>query len=174
MSRWPKPQGEHDERCLSDIREHGWHVAKVPAVGDTPAWCFTIGLHRNYGHPEVITFGLPLNTGHAVLNIAGRGAKAGSRFNCDAPYDDFLDGYDCMFRSVEAKWHRWFAGYAMWFYGGSDFPLLQLFWPDREHTFPWDPSAENWLQSSQPLLYETDATRAHAAALLALMRETNG
>jgi hypothetical protein len=30
-------------------------------------------------------------------------------------------------------------GYALWFYCGMGFPVLQVVWPDRSGHFPWDP-----------------------------------
>jgi hypothetical protein len=170
MTTWPTATSPSDEKCLADVRQYGWHVVKILETGDTPPWCFTVGLHRSFGHPEIITFGLPLDTGHAVLNIAGQAAKTGRRFTTGTPYDDFLDGYPCELRTVDPVWYRWFVGYAMWFYGGEPFPLLQLFWPDRHGTFPWAAAPDHWLRSQQPLLYEADEVAAGAGPVLDTLR----
>lgn len=71
----PEPADDGDRKLLSDIHEFGWHVVNVPGDERAPAWCFTVGLQHSYGHPELVIVGLPLDTGHAVLNIAGETIK---------------------------------------------------------------------------------------------------
>ncbi len=173
MSDWPKATSPMHEKCIANVREHGWHVVKVPEKGDTPSWCFTIGLHHTFGHPEIITFGLPLDTGHQLLNIGGDAIKTGRRFAAGTPYDDFLNGYLCEFRCVHPMWYRWFVGYAMWFYKRERFPIVQLFWPDRDGVFPWAAAPGAWIRGAQPLLYETEEVAAGTTALLASMGKAN-
>lgn len=53
--QWPKPEQEADEKLISNVREHGCHILNVYAQ---PPFSFSIGLALNYGHPEIVIFGL--------------------------------------------------------------------------------------------------------------------
>ena len=41
---------------------------------------------------------------------------------------------------VAKKHYRDLLGWSRWFYGGDDFPCLQIVWPDRAGRFPWEPT----------------------------------
>jgi hypothetical protein len=95
-----------DTKVLADIQTHGWHVTGVFARKDEkgPEWAFSIGLFHSFCHPEVIVFGLKLDTCICVINEIGRQVKAGKRYQAGPEYEDILeDPYKCAFRSVE----RW-------------------------------------------------------------------
>lgn len=42
----------------------------------------------------------------------------------------------------------------IWFHRRADFPMSQLFWPDRHGAMPWEARASDWQRDQQPLLYE--------------------
>lgn len=68
---------KHPHNCLdetkfsADIEKFGWTVLLVEATGYLPAFAYTVGLWKNYNHPEIISFGLNINTLHLILNDAG-------------------------------------------------------------------------------------------------------
>ncbi len=111
-------------------------------------------------------FGLPHDTAHALLNIAGAAIKSGRTFDAELAYDDFLEGYDCVLKHADARWHDAFVRYGIWFYKRHDFPLMQLFWPDREGVLPWKSSASDWQRANQPLLNESGIDDARRQTLL--------
>lgn len=43
-----------------------------------------------------------------------------------------------------------FLGWSRWFYGGDEFPCLQLVWPDRSGLFPWEPDFDPEFGGDQP------------------------
>lgn len=157
-----------DRKIIRDINTHGWHVMKVMPGRDEagPGWAFSIGLFRSFGHSEVVLFGLGADAMHAIINIASAKVKEGSVFSDGAESGELLEGYRCAFRTVNKSWYRDVLGYAIWFHGGSEFPALQIFWPDKRHRFPWDPAFEPNLMDSQPLLFHRDADQARARFLL--------
>jgi hypothetical protein len=64
-----------------------------------------------------------------------------------------VEGYSVRLRKVQAlKSYREHVGYSMWFYGGPEFPLLQVVWPDKHGRFPGDPGALAAIATQQPLL----------------------
>jgi hypothetical protein len=57
---------EHDEQTEEEIRrivkEYSWYVALFEANTATPAFAYTIGLWKTFGHPQIISFGLSIHT----------------------------------------------------------------------------------------------------------------
>lgn len=135
------------------VAEHGWWVGLIDAEGEQPALAYTIGLHETFKHPEIIVFGLPLPTMHALLNECGALIRDGARFSDGASSADVLEGYDVRFRTVGAREsHQTFLGYGLRFYGKRRFEVLQCVWPDKAHKFPGEDGAEAFLLAAQPML----------------------
>ena len=153
-------------KVIHDVNTHGWHVMKVLGTSENPAWAFSIGLFHSFKHPEILMFGLPLDTMHQVINAVGLQARAGRRIEAGTEVDDLLEGFRCAFKAVEPVWYEPVLGYATWYYKGRAFPTLQCFWPDREHRFPWDPRFDASLISRQPLVFHRDAENARAQNLV--------
>ncbi|HEY6221000.1 MAG TPA: DUF4262 domain-containing protein, partial [Candidatus Eisenbacteria bacterium] len=52
---------DHHEDFINEaVAKYGWAVQMIPGDGDDPAFAYTVGLFKSYGHPEIITFGLRL------------------------------------------------------------------------------------------------------------------
>jgi Domain of unknown function (DUF4262) len=155
-----------ERQVYEDIESHGWHVVKVNEGDETAGWAFSIGLHVTLRHPEVVLFGLPGDVMHAVINSIGENVRSGSCYENGQFYGDLLEGYQCRFQRVSRKWYRPFLGYATWYYGGAQFPVLQCVWPDKDGRWPGDPASEVDWSRLQPLLSRADAQMAGAAAWL--------
>jgi hypothetical protein len=141
-----------DAQMRADIATHGWHVIKVFEDAEGPGFAFTIGLYKRFAHPELVVFGLPLETMHLMLNAAGEAIRAGQTFGVGQKSDDILQGYSCTFRPFPREHYEAYLGSGRWFYDGDDFPALQLIWPDREHRFPWAAPVDGWIRQAQPVL----------------------
>jgi hypothetical protein len=140
-----------DIRCVID--EHGWWVGLVHSEGEAPAFAYTIGLYEKFGHPEIIVFGLVPKSMHRILNHCGGMVRDGKRFEVGTSVSDVLDSYDVRFQLVTAKEsYMRYLGYGCRHYGDRMFPVLQLLWPDKQHKFPGDAGAAEFLGSLQPLL----------------------
>lgn len=167
---------EHDPRCaggegsdqkvIDDVAEYGWHVMKVLDRPDTPEWAYSIGLHRNFTHPEILVFGLDVDLMHSMINSIGEDVRSGKGFEIDRSYPDLIEAYSCTFKNVDPMWYESFLGFATWFYDGTDFPVLQCFWPNFEANFPWEPGFNRELSWAQPLLFHAKANEAQATELL--------
>ena len=144
-----------DAQVHADIARYGWHVVQVPEDSEGPGFAFTIGLYTRFAHPELLIFGLPLDTMLRLLNVAGEAVRAGRVYVAGQDYDDLLEGYSCTFRPVPVKQYDDYLGYALWYYRGDDFPTLQLVWPDREHRYPWAAPADAWIRDAQPVLADS-------------------
>jgi hypothetical protein len=118
-----------DKQLLADVRGVGFHVLKVPADDEGPAFAFTVGLHHRFGHPEVVVVGLDLDTAHSVLNRLGGAISDGNHPDLDR----LLEATTCtLVDPAGADVREQFLGYARWFYRSDDFPVRQLVWPGCE------------------------------------------
>jgi hypothetical protein len=181
VRRHPFAMAEHDPRCdvseesdqqvLDDVAKLGWHVMNVLNLPDSPGWAFSIGLYKTFKHPEVVVFGLNPDLMHSIINSVGEAIRSGKQFKDGEQYPDLIEAYSCMFKTVNAAWYQPFLGYANWFYGGTDYPVLQCIWPDKESLYPWDDDFNpNWLYA-QPLFFHAEPTCALATDFL---RTING
>jgi hypothetical protein len=141
---------EFVRRCVAD---YGWAVQVIPEDAEGPGFAYTVGLHASYGHPELIVFGLPNDVMQSLLNTCGDRVKGGERLTIDARVPDVLDAHDVRFREVrDPESFREHVGYALWYYQGQPFRVLQMLWPDKQNRFPGDAGTEEWLAAAQPQL----------------------
>ena len=166
LPEMPTPETEVDRRLLDDVEAQGWHVMRVPPRGNTPGWAFSVGLHHRFDHPEIIVFGLPPE---ALFNLVDRIASRVASGDCFSPgstSDRILEGYTCGIQPVMRRWYQAFLGYAIWFYGDEEFPVVQFRWPDRGNRRPEHPDFDGELASLQPFLEYERAEEAGVEALL--------
>ena len=74
-------EADRDRKLASDVEEFGWHVALIPEDEEGPAFAFSIGLFRKFGHPEVVVFGLGIEAMHEIVNLIGEEVRRGRRFS---------------------------------------------------------------------------------------------
>jgi len=149
-----------ESKVVADVERVGWSLMLIreEARQQKPGWAFTIGLFETYRHPEVVMFGLKEESRSSILNWIGRCVKGGKHFTAGAEHDWVLDGYPCWSRGVSKRWYRDLLGWAIWFYGGCDFPAVQCIWPDKQGVYPWQEQPP--YPNPRPLLYEETATSA--------------
>jgi hypothetical protein len=73
----PRCDGGDDEKVFTDVADYGWHVVRVLEKSETPGWAFSIGMYRNFNHPEIVVFGLDGDLLHSVINSIGEGVRTG-------------------------------------------------------------------------------------------------
>ena len=61
-----------ERKVIDQIELHGWNVTNIREQDGVPGWAFTIGLFENYGHPEVLIFGMAADNRHSILNWIGK------------------------------------------------------------------------------------------------------
>lgn len=147
-----EPSDSGDQKLLDNIAKYGWHCVHVMAEGDLPPFSYTVGLFHTLKHPELIIFGVPSESAHAILNIAVSAAQAGKALDFNKPTEDLLEGYPCVFVEVSRSQYREHFGYAIWYYEGEDFPAQQIVWPSRNGLFPWHSEASESFRARQPVL----------------------
>jgi hypothetical protein len=138
-----------DERTISHIEEFGCSVVSVARTAHGLGWSYTIGVFDTSGKPEIISVGLPPETAHSALNKAAKLLRSGVDLT-QGRHRDLIGQVDCEFRSLDRKWVAHLMGWAVWYYDGSDFPVLQAVYPDLANRFPEDVGFDKAFE--QPLM----------------------
>ena len=129
----------------------------ISVVGETNSFSYTVGLHKSYGHPEMIVFGLPPNTAHGVLSDIALKAKQGAPFDLSKPADKLLEDCNVFFVEVPKDAFAEYVLSAIRFNGAEDFSVFQVVWPSaRDGLYPWDAEADPEFVASQPVLGHAD------------------
>lgn len=138
-----------DERTIGHIEVYGCSVVEVARTEYGLGWTYTVGVFDTAGKPEIITVGLQPKTAHCALNEAARLLRAGVDLT-RGRHRDVVGEVECEFRPVDRKWVEQLMGWALWYYDGGDFPVLQAVYPDLENRFPGDEGFNDRFQ--QPLM----------------------
>jgi hypothetical protein len=147
-----------EAELAAKVEQYGWYVMLVPKDDEGPGFAYSIGLHKNFDHPEIIIFGLDLKVMWAMINEIGAQVKTGKHYETEKIYFGLIEKYGCVFEPVAERYYAEYFGYANWFYKGTDFPALQCVWPDKAGLYPWHEDFNpEWL-AAQPLLGTGDET----------------
>lgn len=125
---------------------------------------YTVGLQKTWHHPELIVFGLAVESGYEGINAVvadirndtpppvGRRSSfdVGGVRACLIPVLDEYWRYPCDYLLGASHYYR---------ATGSTHELraLQLVWSDTHHRLPWDSGFDPTLAGRQPLLDEPGA-----------------
>jgi hypothetical protein len=126
---------EADERTITHVEEFGCSVVNVARTDHGLGWSYTIGVFDTCGQPDLITVGLPPETAHFALNKAAGLLREGVDL-AKGRHHDLVGNVDCEFRRVDPKWIAHLMNWAVWYYDGTGFPVLQAVYPDLENRFP--------------------------------------
>jgi hypothetical protein len=140
---------ERDLRIVTNIETFGCEVIQVKSSATSPTWSYTVGVYDTCGKPEVIGVGLKERTALFLLNEAARRLREGADLALGR-HRDLIAGVECEFRPVDQKWVKHLMGWATWYNGDADFPVLQAVYPDRDNRFPEDAGFDEYFK--QPLL----------------------
>ena len=149
------PINDYERAVLRNVANFGWHCTSVyPRQGAdaTPTFSYSTGLYQTFGVSELILFGLPGRTAHALFGILVERLREGRPIALDQPCDDLIDGYPCAFVPVPRDRYDDYVYSALWFYAEVQFPLHQVVWPDSQGRFPWHERADRSFQEMQPVL----------------------
>ena len=138
---------ELDARIRRVVDAGGWLVQSVEAGPGTPAMSYTVGL-TEFGHPELVVFGLGPRGSAALLHPLGDAVRSGvdlrsARISLsDAP----LRVFDVPNSADLLLVANGYYGRPPW----DPVPALQVVYPDRYGTWPWEPGCQ-LAPGSQPM-----------------------
>jgi len=150
------PEGlDPDEQTfVAQIRQYGWFRTNVLEEEAAPGFSYTTGFWINARQPELITFGMKGEIAHDVFWDLFRDAKAGQSLPVGSRTNDVFANIPAYVFPVAKRHYHEHLGWSRWFYGGDDFPCLQIIWSDRDGLFPWQQGFDPAFVGLQPDLTE--------------------
>ncbi len=139
---------------VGNVREHGWVTTGVAADDEGPGFSYTTGFWVSAGQPEMIIFSLRDDIAHDVFWSLFRDAKSGAELPVGRRLEEVFGNAPAYVFRVAKKHYANLLGWSRWFYGGDDFPCLQVVWPDPGGRFPWDSGFDATFKADQPDLTE--------------------
>jgi hypothetical protein len=138
-----------DERTISHIEEFGCSIVNVKRTNHGLGWSYTLGVFDTCGQPEIITIGLLPDTAQFALNETARLLRTGADLT-KGRHTGLVGEVDCELRPVDQKWVEHLMGWALWYYDGDEFPVVQIVYPDLQNRFPEDEGFDRSFE--QPLM----------------------
>ena len=83
-------------------------------------------------------FSLQGEIAHDVFWDMFRLAKGNTPLSLGKPTNQVFANRTAYVFPIAKRFYPDYLGWSRWFYGGDDFPCLQIVWPDREGVFPWE------------------------------------
>jgi hypothetical protein len=140
---------ETDERTIAHVETFGCEVVQIKRSNAGPGWSYTLGVYDTCSKPELITVGLRESTAHFLLNESVKRLRNGINL-AEGRHRELVGEVECEFRPVDPKWVRHLMDWAIWYYDGAEFPVLQAVYPDLENRFPEETGFDEAFR--QPLL----------------------
>ena len=141
-----------DELIAQDVERLGWSCLTIHDID--PPFAYTVGLMHSFGHPELILFGRPEDDG-AILADLVAAIRAGSRIDEPKEYN-LLEGFPVATRRVHETQHEQHLGFAMGFLRNmrriGELEAVQVFVPDVDGRYPFQPNCAQPVYESQPRL----------------------
>jgi len=76
---------EHKISVLQRRERHGWFVNRIAGDASGPGCAYSFGLYKEFGHPEIIIFGLAEQTMHRLINDVGKLVRGGAKYSAGDP-----------------------------------------------------------------------------------------
>jgi hypothetical protein len=128
---------QYHDKVDENIRRHGYHSTFVFA-SKRPSFCYSTGIYKNFGIPEIFISSLPQNLSHGLIENYVNKFKQSESIPMDRRIDDLTDRFPVYLIDVSTdKLADWILS-SIRFYKNQDYRYLQLIYPDTEGRFPND------------------------------------
>lgn len=132
------------------IRQSGWIATHVQAGAASPSFTYTTGLWATRGLPEMIVFGLDMESAHRAFTTVLEKEQRGDRAAPARPVDELVDGRRAVLLGTDRCKHAEFMPLTGWFYDHPGFPCEQLVLADAKGVLPWEEGCDPDFRASQP------------------------
>lgn len=128
-------KNQYHKSVEENIRKHGYHSTFV-AAQETPSFCYTTGLHKNYHIPELFISSLPPNLSFGIIHNYLEKFKETESIPLNKKLDDLIDRFQVYLIEVTIEKLSEYALSSIKYYNGHEFQSLQLIYPDTKGLFP--------------------------------------
>ena len=128
---------KYHDKVDDNIRKHGYHVTFVFA-DKTPSFCYSTGIYKTFGIPEIFISSLPQNLSHGLIENYVNKFKDTNQIPVDKRIDDLTDRFPVYLIEIATDKLADYALSSIRFYKDNDYRYLQLIYPDTKGLFPDD------------------------------------
>jgi hypothetical protein len=128
---------KYHDKVDDNIRKHGYHSTFVFA-DKTPSFCYSTGIYKSFGIPEIFISSLPQNLSHGLIENYVNKFKGSSSIPVDKKIDDLTDRFPVYLIDVPTDKLADYVLSTIRFYNKLDYKYLQLIYPDTAGRFPKD------------------------------------
>jgi hypothetical protein len=128
---------ECHEKVEAAMKEYGYHSTFV--FGDsTPSFCYSTGVYKSFGIPEIFISALPQNLSHELIANYVSKFKDNGSIPLDEKLDDLTDRFPVYLIEASKDMLKDYVLSSLRFYGDEEFEYVQLVYPDTRGHFPND------------------------------------
>lgn len=131
----------YHDKVDDNIKKYGYHVTFVFA-DSTPSFCYSTGIYKTFGIPEIFISSLPQNLSHGLVESYVNKFKNTDSIPVDKRIDDLTDRFPIYLIDVSTDKLTGYVLSSFRFYKNEDFKYVQLVYPDTEGHFPNDEGYE--------------------------------
>ena len=149
----------HAEKIEWMIETNGWALEPVSPRPDTdpptPAYAYTIGVPALVGFPDIAVFGLQPSAANGLIGLVVDALRGGTEIPLGVELVGLLDNeLRCMFAPIDTLEFGPFFGTASAWYRGTEYSMVQMYYPDRNGFMPYETGFEQRLRLAQPVIGE--------------------
>ncbi|WP_327210464.1 DUF4262 domain-containing protein [Rhizobium leguminosarum] len=155
------------DEARAKLDKMDWLVQAVGGGLGDPPFTYSVGLSK-YGHPEIAIVGFDPETCRQIINEAAYLVRDGADFRTPVLAANVIRNFDVAFRPVDAASSRSRCGAGKAILGVSEYPLVQLFFPDPSGAFPWQKKCDPLYARLQTGFFEVEGPLPNRAGLKAV------
>jgi hypothetical protein len=129
---------QYHDKVDDNIKKYGYHATFVFA-GLNPSFCYSTGIYKSFGMPEVFISSLPQNLSHELIEKYIRKFKGMNEIPLNQKIDGLTDRFPVYLINVPQDNLKDHILSSIRVYGASDYQYVQLIYPDPRGYFPNDP-----------------------------------
>ena len=128
---------EYHEKVEAVMKKYGYHSTFV--FGDsTPSFCYSTGVYKTFGMPEIFISALPQNLSHELIANYVSKFKDNGSIPLNEKLEDLTDRFPVYLIEASKDMLTDYVLSSLRFYGDEDFEYVQLVYPDTKGYFPND------------------------------------
>lgn len=138
---------------MSKIFKYGLCILHIFGDIEQGVYTYSIAIEGITDSPDIVLSGVDASSGKIIINSYFARLKKGETFECDKRYDDFVFGYDIIFKPVLKKHNHNFSGLVWFSMNRQDFNMVQMVCPDKSGKFPWEKGYSKKMMKAQQLFF---------------------
>lgn len=128
---------KYHDKVDDNIKKHGYQATFVFA-DSTPSFCYSTGIYKSFGIPEIFISSLPQNLSQGLIENYVNKFKNSDSIPIDKRIDDLTDRFSIYLIEVPTAKLTDFILSSIRFYKDEDYKYVQLIYPDTDGLFPND------------------------------------